>query len=74
MTDSTPFPCPRLGAALIEEARSARHAAERNEQEEEGKAHVGAILSRLTPRQTSPSQNPPRAPRSGTKGRPRGHL
>jgi len=63
MTDSTPFHFPRPGAALIEEARAARQAARRKEQEERVKAHVRAILSRLKPRRTSPSQNPPRGPR-----------
>ncbi len=57
MTDSTPFHFPLPGAALIEEACAARQAAQRNEQEERVKAHVRAILSRLKPRQTSPSQN-----------------
>jgi hypothetical protein len=39
MTGSTPFHVPRPGAALIKEARAARHAAQRNEQEERVKAH-----------------------------------
>jgi hypothetical protein len=47
MTDSTPFHSPRPGAALIEEARAARQAAQRTEQEERMKAHVRVILSRL---------------------------
>ena len=64
MSDSTPFHFLRPGAALIEEARAARQAAQRNEQEERVKSHVRAILSRLKPRQTSPFQNPPRDPRS----------
>jgi hypothetical protein len=45
MTGSTPFHVPRSGAALIEEARAARQAAQRNEQEERVRAHVRAILS-----------------------------
>src|ERR687897_1920337 len=63
MTGSTPFQFPRPGAALIEEARAARQAAQRNEQEERVKAHVRAILSRLKSRRPSPSQNPPQDPR-----------
>ena len=63
MTGSTPFHFPRPGAALIEEARAARQAAQRNEQEERVKAHVRAILSRLNSRQTLPSQKPPRGSR-----------
>ena len=62
MTDSTPFHFPRPGAALIQEARAARQAAQRNEQEEGVQAHVRAILSRLKSRRISPSQNPPRDP------------
>ena len=54
MTGSTPFHFPRPGAALIEEARAARQAAQRNEQEEQVKAHVRAILSRLK----APTQKP----------------
>jgi hypothetical protein len=50
MTGSTPFHFPWPGAALIEEARAARQAAQRNEQEERVKAHVRAILSRLEAR------------------------
>ena len=56
MTDSTPLPFPRPGAALIEEARAARHAVQRNEQEEQVKAHVRAILSRLKARTQKPAQ------------------
>jgi hypothetical protein len=63
MTGSTPFHVPRSGAALIEEARAARQAAQRNEQEERVKTHVRAILSRLKSRRTSLSQNPPQDPR-----------
>ena len=74
MTGSTPLHFPRPGAALIEEARAARQAAQRNEQEERVKAHVRAILSRLKPRQTPPSQNPPRDSRLGTGGHARDHL
>ena len=50
MTDSTPFHFPRPGAALIQEARAARQAAQLNEEEEWVKAHVCAILSRLKAR------------------------
>ena len=50
MTNSTPFHFPRPGAALIEEARAARQAAQQNEQEEQVQAHVRAILSRLKAR------------------------
>ncbi len=63
MTGSTPFHVPRPGAALIEEARAARQAVQRNEQEERVKTHLRAILSRLKSCRTSPSQNPPRDPR-----------
>ena len=56
MTDSTPFHFPRPGAALIEEARAARQAAQRNEEEEWVKAHVRAILSRLKARTQKPGQ------------------
>ena len=56
MTDSTPFYFPRAGAALIEEARAARQAAPRNEQEDRVKAHVRAILSRLKARTQKPAQ------------------
>ena len=55
MTSSTSFHFPRPGATLIEEARAARQAAQRNKQEERVKAHVRAILSRLKSRRTSPS-------------------
>ena len=56
MTDSTPFHFPRPGAALIEEARAARQAAQQNEQEERVKAHVRAILFRLEARTQKPAQ------------------
>jgi hypothetical protein len=56
MTDSTPFPFPRPGAALIQEARAARQAAQQNEHEEQVKAHVRAILSRLKARTQKPAQ------------------
>jgi hypothetical protein len=45
MTNSTPFHFPRPGAALIEEARAARQAAQRNEQEEQVRAHIRMMLS-----------------------------
>jgi hypothetical protein len=63
MTGSTPFHVPRPGAALIEEARAARQAVQRNDQGKRVKTHVRAILSRLKSRRTSPSQSPPRDPR-----------
>ena len=50
MTGSTPFHFPWPGAALIQEARAARQAAQRNEQEERMQAHVRTILSRLEAR------------------------
>ena len=56
MTGSTPFHVPRPGAALIKEARAARQAVQRNEQEERVKAHVRAILSRLKARTQKPGQ------------------
>jgi hypothetical protein len=55
MTGSTPFHVPRPGAVLIEEARAARQAVQRNEQEVRVKTHVRAILSRLKPRRIAPS-------------------
>jgi hypothetical protein len=45
MTDSTPFHFPRPGAALIEEARAARQAAQRTEQEEQVGSHPHDALS-----------------------------
>jgi hypothetical protein len=55
MTGSTSFHFPRPGATLIEEARAARQAVQRNEQDERVKTHVRAILSRLKSCRTSPS-------------------
>jgi hypothetical protein len=54
MTNSTPFPFPRPGAALIEEARAARQAAQRIEQEERVRAHICMMLSRLKARTQKP--------------------
>ncbi len=56
MTDSTPFHFPRSGAALIEEARAARQAAQRTEQEEQVRAHIRMMLSRLKARTQKPAQ------------------
>ena len=56
MTDSTPFPFLRPGAALIEEARAARQAAQRNEQEERVRAHIRMMLSQLKARTQKPAQ------------------
>jgi hypothetical protein len=60
MIDTTHFPFPLSGAALIEEARAARCV---TRQEEQVRAHVRAILPRLESHQPSSSQAP--SPRPG---------
>jgi ABC-type transporter MlaC component len=54
MTDSTQFPSPLSGMALIAEARAARQ----EQRDDLVKAHVHAILARLKSDQTPRSQDP----------------
>ncbi len=66
MIDRTHFPFALSGAALIEEAQAVRCVAR---QEEQVRAHVRAILSRLKSHQPSSSQGPSPQPEHRPKNK-----